>query len=144
MWRNDLAGARDMYLMNSKDNGRTFDEPIKLGMGTWPLDVCPMDGGGIAAGSDGYLMTIWRRKDQIFRCLPGVPEIPLGTGMQGCAAAGPRGIYYVWLTGRPGSLQFLSPGQERPSKPSDAKNQIVDPVISSSVNGKGPGSAIQT
>jgi hypothetical protein len=36
MWRNDLAGARDMYLVSSPDGGRTFGSPRKLGEGTWP------------------------------------------------------------------------------------------------------------
>ncbi len=35
MWRNDLAGARDMYLVSSPDGGRTFGPPLKLGEGTW-------------------------------------------------------------------------------------------------------------
>src|SRR5262249_24079329 len=48
MWRNDLNGARDMYLVSSEDGGRTFGPSGKLGQGTWRLKVCPMDGGGLA------------------------------------------------------------------------------------------------
>jgi hypothetical protein len=50
MWRNQLAGARDMYLAHSEDNGQTFSQAVKLGRGTWPLNACPMDGGGLATG----------------------------------------------------------------------------------------------
>ncbi len=35
MWRNDLEGARDMYLMSSSDGGETFGEAVKLGRETW-------------------------------------------------------------------------------------------------------------
>ena len=35
MWRNSLAGARDMYLTNSKDNGRTFDKPARWTAAGW-------------------------------------------------------------------------------------------------------------
>ena len=47
MWRNSLGGARDMYLSASRD-GVTFPAPEKLGNGTWRIDACPMDGGGLA------------------------------------------------------------------------------------------------
>ena len=46
MWRNWLGGSRDMYLTRSRD-GVAFSKPEKLGTGTWPLNACPMDGGGI-------------------------------------------------------------------------------------------------
>jgi hypothetical protein len=45
MWRNWLDGNRDMYLARSRD-GLGFSNPEKLGMGSWPLNACPMDGVG--------------------------------------------------------------------------------------------------
>jgi hypothetical protein len=51
MWRNWLAGSRDMYLVRSRD-GLTFSKPEKLGSGTWKLNACPMDGGGLAASQE--------------------------------------------------------------------------------------------
>ena len=46
MWRNWLGGSRDMYLARSRD-GVTFSKPEKLGTGTWQINACPMDGGGL-------------------------------------------------------------------------------------------------
>ena len=130
-----LAGNRDMYLMNSKDSGRTFDKPVKLGNGTWPLDACPMDGGGLAADSSGRVTSIWRRKNDLYRCTSGEPETLLGRGMQGWAATGPGGIYLAWITARPGAVMALLPG-------SDEANQLADegsdPVIAAAANGNGP------
>jgi hypothetical protein len=135
MWRNSLGGNRDMYLVNSKDNGRTFDRPVKLGLGTWPLDACPMDGGGVAAGRDGQVVTIWRRDKQLFRCEPGQPETSLGEGAQGWAAAGPDGIYLIWTTGRTGRVLALTPGSDSPV---ELAAQGSHAVVAASPNGKGP------
>ena len=41
MWRNSLKGARDLYLANSSDGGKTFGAAEKLGRGTWPLEGLP-------------------------------------------------------------------------------------------------------
>ncbi|KAJ3054740.1 hypothetical protein HK102_011471, partial [Quaeritorhiza haematococci] len=53
MWRNSLKGARDLFLADSSDGGRTFSPAEKLGRGTWPLNACPMDGGAVAVGPAG-------------------------------------------------------------------------------------------
>jgi hypothetical protein len=135
MWRNNLSGARDMYLVNSDDNGQTFDRPTKLGRGTWPLDHCPMDGGGLAGDDDGHLVTVWRRAQDLFRCTPGKPEFLLGKGEQGWAAAGPRGFYLVWGEGHPGPVEALLPGSDRPTRLTDRGH---DPVVAAPVRGKGP------
>jgi hypothetical protein len=37
MWRNDLAGNRDMWLISSTDNGKSFGKAAKLGDGSWSL-----------------------------------------------------------------------------------------------------------
>jgi hypothetical protein len=39
MWRNSLAGARDMYLSTSSDGGKTFAAAQKLGLGEWQFDT---------------------------------------------------------------------------------------------------------
>jgi hypothetical protein len=135
MWRNNLAGNRDMYLINSKDNGRTFDRPVKLGLGTWPLDACPMDGGGIAADRGGQIVTIWRRDKQLFRCVAGQPELALGEGAQGWAAAGSDGIYLIWTTGRTGRVLALTPGSDSPI---ELAPQGSHAVVAAAPNGKGP------
>ncbi len=141
MWRNELDGDRDMYLLNSKDNGRTWDQAQKLGKGSWQLDACPMDGGGLAADSVGHLTTIWRRGDEIFRCPPGGKEELLGRGMQGWAAAGPAnnrqsGVFLIWITKRQGDLMLLRPGRETPQ--TLVEGGTSDPVLAAATDGRGP------
>ena len=135
MWRNHLSGDRDMYLAHSTDNGRTFSQASKLGRGTWPLGQCPMDGGGLAGDPDGLVVTIWRRKHEIFRCTPGRPEVLLGVGEQGWAAAGPGGFYLVWVAGRPGPVMALLPGSSAAVRLAERGR---DPVVAGPVRGRGP------
>jgi hypothetical protein len=135
MWRNQLAGARDMYLARSGDNGQTFGRAVKLGHGTWPLNACPMDGGGLACRGDQEVVTIWMRNKEVFRCNPGRPEVSLGKGEQGWAAAGPGGVYLVWVVGRPGPVMALRPGSDQPVRLAE---RGWDPVVAGPVNGKGP------
>jgi hypothetical protein len=135
MWRNNLAGSRDMYLVNSKDNGRTFDRPVKLGLGTRPLDACPMDGGALAADRDGQVVTIWRRDKQLFRCVPGQAETSLGEGAQGWAATSPDGIYLIWTTGRTGRVLALTPNSDSPIELAEHGSHAV---VAASPTGKGP------
>ncbi len=78
MFRNALAGSRDMYLAESKDGGATF-QPSKLGLGTWPLDACPMDGGGLTVDAKGPL-TVWRRDKTVFLDRADAREVELGLG----------------------------------------------------------------
>ncbi len=135
MWRNDLDGARDMYLASSKDNGKTFAAAVKLGRDTWPLDACPMDGGGLAGDAEGRVTTVWMRNRSLFRCTPGQPETPLGKGEQGWAAAGPGGVTLVWTVGRMGAVLALPPGAEKPVRLAEHGS---DPVVAGAPDGKGP------
>ena len=135
MWRNDLAGARDMYLISSKDNGKEFGKAVKLGRGTWPLNRCPMDGGALAGNADGHVETIWMRNKEVFRCAAGRAEASLGKGEQPWAAAGPGGFYLVWIVSRPGELRALLPGSDKPVRLAE---QATDPVVTAAPNGKGP------
>lgn len=135
MWRNNLNGARDMYLASSKDNGKTFGAAVKLGRGTWPLNACPMDGGGLAGDGQGGVTTVWRRDKEMYRAVPGRPEALLGKGQQGWAAAGPGGVYLVWIARRPGAVMALLPGSARPIRLAERGS---DPVVAGPVSGKGP------
>lgn len=97
MWRNWLAGSRDMYLARSSD-GISFSKPEKLGAGTWPLNACPMDGGGLAV-SGNKIVTAWRRGENVFLAEPGKPEAQIGAGKDiALALAGDR-IYVIWTNG---------------------------------------------
>ena len=135
MWRNNVEGNRDLYLANSSDNGRTFSDAMQLGLDHWPLDACPMDGGGLAADADGKVLSVWRRQETVYRCRPGQPEESLGPGSQPWVAAGPGGFYAVWITGRPGNVLALLPDTESPLR---LTARGSDPVVVGPVSGKGP------
>jgi hypothetical protein len=93
MFRNWLHGNRDLYLIQSKDDGNTFGKAQKLGTTSWVLNGCPMDGGALALNK-GTLQTVWRRKSGIFTNTPGRPEKEIGEG-KNCtiAVAGDKSIY---------------------------------------------------
>jgi hypothetical protein len=96
MWRNALAGNRDMYLARSTDGGKTWGEAEKLGNGSWVLNACPMDGGGLALDDRGNVVSVWRREGAIFQGPPGVAEAPVGPGKDPAVAAAKRGVYLAW------------------------------------------------
>jgi len=79
MFRNQLAGMRDLYLVQSADAGKHFSEAQQLGTGSWALNGCPMDGGGLVI-NHGIAETLWRRKDSIFYCKAGEKEMGVGKG----------------------------------------------------------------
>jgi BNR repeat-like domain len=79
MFRNWLNGNRDLYLIRSNDGGLTYDNAEKLGNGSWALNGCPMDGGGLAV-SDNKVQTVWNRQGKIYACEPGKQEKEIGEG----------------------------------------------------------------
>ena len=97
MWRNSLGGARDLYLATSRD-GEKFTAPEKLGTGTWQLNACPMDGGGLAV-SGSKVLTAWRRDGKIFLAEPGKPEQQIGTGKDVALTMIGGKSYAVWTNG---------------------------------------------
>lgn len=135
MWRNSLKGARDLFLANSSDGGRTFSPAEKLGRGTWPLNACPMDGGSVAVRPDGQVETVWMRAGTMYAAKPGEPERELGRGVQGWNAAGPEGTYSAWLEKRPGRLLALTP---RGGSPITLAERANDPAIAAAPGGRGP------
>lgn len=80
MFRNWLRGARDLYLVTSGNQGKTFLQAKKLGLGTWPLKGCPMDGGGLSIDSENNIHTAWQREGNVFYAEPGKPEQKIGEG----------------------------------------------------------------
>lgn len=109
MWRNDLQGARDMYLSRSSDHGATFSRAEKLGTRAWIFGQCPMDGGSIAVNADGTVTTAWMRAQEVFLARPGQIEGRLARGVQPWTAASPDGPVTAWLDTRPGPLRLLFP-----------------------------------
>ena len=114
MWRNWLGGSRDLYVAESRD-GSTWNAR-KLGSGTWPLNACPMDGGGIVLDSKGSLHSAWRRDGTVYATGADGKEIQLGQGKNPAIAASKHGIYVAWQEGpnvvirKPSGTVTLGPG----------------------------------
>jgi len=87
MFRNWLDGSRDLYLLRSHDKGQTFDPAEKLGEGTWKLNGCPMDGGGVVVDASGVTHTVWQRNGMVYYCRPGEKELSVAKG-RACSIAG--------------------------------------------------------
>lgn len=96
MFRHSRDGARDMYLTRSQDDGKTFDQPQKLGKGTWPLKGCPMDGGDLIVDADGKVQTVWMRNGKVFTAVPGEKEIELSEGRQPVMVSTAKGMWKGW------------------------------------------------
>jgi hypothetical protein len=107
MFRNWLDGSRDMYLAGSRD-GSSFSKPAKLGTGTWKLNACPMDGGGLTI-AQGKLVSVWRRDREIFMASPGEQEKKIGEGIDVAVSSGPKGVFVAWTT--PDGIRALAPGR---------------------------------
>ena len=129
MWRNSLAGKRDMYCAVSSDGGNTFGKAQKLGSGSWSLDHCPMDGGSISVLADGTTASVWQRDKTVYLFGSGSSkEVQLGSGEQPWLAASAKGPVEVWLRKRGAALMLRQPGTSRPIKLAKAAR---DPVIAS-------------
>lgn len=112
MFRNEIAGSRDLFLTRSEDGGNHFEQATKVGTGTWKLNGCPMDGGALAVDRAGRVATVWRRNQDILGTDGGGPERPLGAGRNPSLAFGRNGVYAVWTSGT--SVVVRRPGAEQP------------------------------
>jgi hypothetical protein len=135
MWRNQLDGARDLYVAESQDGGRTFGAARKQGTGSWKITACPMDGGGIAGVGADEVVTVWRRESKIFRAGGTGEELELGSGQQPVIASGPGGAWIAWSEGLGGRLVLLRPGA---TEPFELAPSAVAGVLAGSLDGKGP------
>lgn len=66
MFRNALAGNRDMYWVRSADEGRTWSKPILFGTQHWEINACPMDGGGFSLDANGMPVGAWRQEKTVY------------------------------------------------------------------------------
>ena len=99
MWRNWDGAARDMYWSSSAD-GKTFGPGSKSGSGSWILKACPMDGGSLASGPNGQLVSVWRRNTSIFAAAQDQPEVRLaGQGTQPVLIANANATNVLWTSG---------------------------------------------
>lgn len=80
MFRNWVKGSRDLYLLKSANQGKSFNTAQKLGLGTWKLNGCPMDGGGVSIDNSGSIHTAWKREGSVFYCKLGEREREISTG----------------------------------------------------------------
>jgi hypothetical protein len=96
MFRNWLDGNRNLYVIESANGGNTFGVAQKAGTGNWKLDGCPMDGGGLAVNNNGDVQTVWRREDDIFADVPGLPETLIGKGKNCTIATVNNENIYAW------------------------------------------------
>jgi hypothetical protein len=121
MFRDVLDGARDMQLLTWQFNGK-ISGATKLGTGSWRINACPMDGGGLAH-SGHKTVTAWRRDDTVFLDEPGQPEIALGKGQDVSLALTRRGPYVIWTApsgvelwgSREGQSSILCPSGKLPT-----------------------------
>lgn len=108
MWRNVMDGSRDFYLIGS-DASHRFGKPEKLGEGTWKINACPMDGGGMAR-EKGTTLTAWRRENQIYLDEPGKPETGIGDGKDVTLAVSGNRQYAAWI--KEGQLILWDSGKQ--------------------------------
>ena len=111
MFRNWLNGSRDLYLTESSDNGSTFSSAFKLGEGTWKINACPMDGGGLTAGDHAKVLTVWQRKGSIYLAKPDMQERQIGTG-RNCNITDADSPVITWQNGKHLKVLDLSTGKE--------------------------------
>jgi hypothetical protein len=111
MFRNWLNGNRDMYFIKSSNAGKTFGKASKLGNGSWKLNGCPMDGGGLAVDEQGAVKTVWRREGKVYAAIPGMPEQEIGAGKGSTLTAYKGKGVYAWTA--QGNIIILTPQGEK-------------------------------
>ncbi|MEO7047630.1 MAG: hypothetical protein ABI091_20190 [Ferruginibacter sp.] len=111
MFRNYLNGNRDLYLIESSDGGKHFAQAQKLGNGSWKLNGCPMDGGGLAINKDGQIQTVWRREGNIYSAEPGKAEKEIGEGRSCSIETINNKDIYAWM--EKGNIIVMKPNGQK-------------------------------
>jgi hypothetical protein len=112
MFRNSLGGFRDMYVTTSRDAGKTFAQPEKLGQGTWKFDACPMDGGAMAYDGSGGIGTVWRRENAIYYARRGSAEVRIADGRSPMMAVEGGKTFVIWQSGPSIRMRTIEGGAE--------------------------------
>jgi hypothetical protein len=95
-----------------------------------------MDGGDIAANSNGDLLAVWRHDRSIYSAGHGLkPEKFLGRGEQPSIVAASDGYFISWVDRRGGELLLLRPASLNTVT---IATKASDPVLAASVTGDGP------
>ncbi|MEA3213778.1 MAG: hypothetical protein QOE70_6835 [Chthoniobacter sp.] len=131
MWRNWLGGSRDLWLAVSTDAGATFGAAEKIGVGTWRLNGCPMDGGAVTFGPTGLPFAVWRREKTVFASEHPDTEQRLADGAaQPVVAVGGAEAVVVWEQN--GDL-FVRRGKTAPERLAE---RAAAPAIAKTPDGK--------
>ncbi len=112
MWRNVIDGSRDFYVIRIR-GGAPVSDAMKQGIGTWKLNACPMDGGGLAV-RNGEIWSAWRREHDVYLAEPGKPEAKLGAGENIALAANAKGAWAIWSN--PQGIEAMMPGSDAPKQ----------------------------
>jgi hypothetical protein len=107
MWRNQLSGYRDMYLLTLDQNLKSKTVAAKLGKGNWQLKGCPMDGGNLTVNPAGNVITVWRRENNLYTCRPGGIEKLLAQGRNPVVATTGKVTATAWNTGQQVFYQLI-------------------------------------
>jgi BNR repeat-like domain len=94
MFRNVLGDSRDMYTIQMKDS-QVVSKPAKVGSGTWTINACPMDGGGLLYAG-GQFSSAWRRGEDVFLSTPDKPETKIGEGVDIALAESAGRSFVAW------------------------------------------------
>lgn len=120
MWRNSVAGSRDLWMTTRARGAKHFTAAKKLGEGTWKLNGCPMDGGKIVALGHGKFGSVWQRAGDVFFAPADGPEVLLGKGKQPIAIARGAEIIIFWQQGAD-LVSVHQPGDEPMKQAADAR-----------------------
>ncbi len=95
-FRNWIMGSRDIYYAVSANKGKSFSEPAKSGTGTWRLNACPMDGGGLAVDAKGKVSAAWRRNGEVYYWAENQTERKVASGRDVSMAQKGNSVYIAW------------------------------------------------
>lgn len=95
-FRNWIMGSRDIYYTVSNNKGKSFSVPAKSGAGTWQLNACPMDGGGLSLSGSGKVSAAWRRNGEVYYWTENQAEKKLATGRDVSMAQNGNVVYVAW------------------------------------------------
>jgi hypothetical protein len=70
-----------------------------MGAGTWKIEGCPMDGGGLTSFDNGDFMTVWQREGAIYTANSNLTEHFVGQGRAPSIASHNGEIKLVYTSG---------------------------------------------
>ena len=111
LFRNWLNGNRDMYIISSGNAGRSFGPAEKIGTGSWKLNGCPMDGGGLVLDRNSTPQVIFRRETKLYVASPRLPEKLLAEGRNGTIEMVHDKNIYAWTAN--GNVVVVKPTGEK-------------------------------